>query len=144
MPPSEPVSPQRRREIVDALRRGTVPQRGLDVFAVGLGRFEAAIDDVLSVDGVKAIITPGLGNEAGRDGPAISEEEHEVVLSEERAVVETVVKPVERVRLGTETVTEEETVTGEVRTEHIETEGDFATRDATDGDLDDRDLTDRR
>ena len=31
----ELISAQRRREIIDALRRGTVPQRGLDVFAVG-------------------------------------------------------------------------------------------------------------
>ena len=38
------VSPERRREIVDALRRGTVPPRGLDVFAVGLERFEPALD----------------------------------------------------------------------------------------------------
>lgn len=41
------LSPRRRREIVDALRRGTVPQHGLDVMAVGLARFEAAIDDEL-------------------------------------------------------------------------------------------------
>ena len=39
---------------------------------VGHGRIETAIEDVLSVDGVKAIITPGLGNEAGHDGPPIS------------------------------------------------------------------------
>jgi|SRR5579871_275416 len=38
------VSPQRRREIIDALRRGTVPQRGLDAFAVGMDRFQEAID----------------------------------------------------------------------------------------------------
>ncbi|HET6300225.1 BREX system ATP-binding protein BrxD [Microbacterium sp.] len=37
------VSPRRRREIIDALRRGTVPQRGLDVMAVGLERFETAL-----------------------------------------------------------------------------------------------------
>ena len=43
------------------------------VMGVGHGRIEAAIDDVLSVDGVKVIITPGLGNEAGHDGPPISE-----------------------------------------------------------------------
>lgn len=41
------ISPQRRREIVDALRRGTVPQRGLDAFAVGTDRFAAAFDDDL-------------------------------------------------------------------------------------------------
>ena len=37
------VSPRRRREIIDALRRGTVPQNGLDVLAVGLDRFDAAV-----------------------------------------------------------------------------------------------------
>jgi hypothetical protein len=42
------ISPQRRREIVDALRRGTVPQRGLDAFAIGTGRFAAAFDDELA------------------------------------------------------------------------------------------------
>ncbi|MCC2314177.1 BREX system ATP-binding protein BrxD [Cellulomonas xiejunii] len=41
------ISPRRRREIIDALRRGTVPQQGLDVMAVGLGRFESAIEDEL-------------------------------------------------------------------------------------------------
>ena len=43
------------------------------VMGVGHSRIETAIDDVLSVDGVKVIVTPGLGNEAGRDGPPISE-----------------------------------------------------------------------
>lgn len=41
------VSPARRSEIIDALGRGTVPARGLDVLAVGLDRFEAAIDEEL-------------------------------------------------------------------------------------------------
>src|SRR3954468_1217500 len=45
--PMEPISAQRRREIIDALRRGTVPQRGLNVFAVGLGRFESTLDEEL-------------------------------------------------------------------------------------------------
>jgi len=61
-------------------------------------------------------------------GPAISEEEHEVVLHEERPVAETKVEPVERVRLGTETTTSEETVTEEVRKEHIEADGDVQER----------------
>src|SRR3954452_25614443 len=43
----ETVSGQRRREIIDALRRGTVPQSSLDVFAVGLDRFVAALDEEL-------------------------------------------------------------------------------------------------
>jgi hypothetical protein len=38
------VSRQRRRETVDALRAGTVPRRGLDLLAVGMDRFESAID----------------------------------------------------------------------------------------------------
>ena len=54
------------------------------------------------------------------DGPSISEEEHEVILHAERPVVQTEAVPVERVRLGTETVTEQENVTGEVRKEQIE------------------------
>nr|WP_063727794.1 BREX system ATP-binding protein BrxD [Streptomyces sp. RTd22] len=40
-----PVSAARRREVVDALRRGTVPQAGLDLFAVGLDRFQPSLDD---------------------------------------------------------------------------------------------------
>ena len=55
-------------------------------------------------------------------GPEISEEEHEVVLHAEEAVVETRAVPKERVRLETETVIDEETVGGEVRKERIETE----------------------
>ena len=54
------------------------------------------------------------------DGPAISEEEHEVTLHAERPVVSTEATPVERVRLGKETVTEQQTVGGEVRKEQIE------------------------
>jgi len=37
----------KRREIIDALRLGTVPRRGLELFAVGLERFEKAIDEEL-------------------------------------------------------------------------------------------------
>jgi len=60
------------------------------------------------------------------DGPDISEEEHEVVLTEERPVVEKEVVPVERVKLGTETVTEEQQVSEQVRKEQIDTDGDIA------------------
>ncbi|WP_249998885.1 PRC and DUF2382 domain-containing protein [Actinoplanes sp. M2I2] len=61
------------------------------------------------------------------DGPEISEEEHEVTLHAERPVVETEAVPVERVRLDKETVTDEETVSGEVRKEQIEFDGADAT-----------------
>src|SRR4051812_44636737 len=46
------VSARRRREVLDALRRGTVPHNGLDLLAVGLGRFESAINSEL--DGVRS------------------------------------------------------------------------------------------
>ena len=42
------ISRERRREIIAALRKGTVPQRGLDFFAVGLGRFEPVISEELA------------------------------------------------------------------------------------------------
>lgn len=41
------ISPQRRDEVIDALRRGTVPRSSLDAFAVGLDRFEAALEEEL-------------------------------------------------------------------------------------------------
>ncbi len=58
--------------------------------------------------------------DAAVDGPDISEEEHEVTLNAERPVVEKEAVPVERVRLGTETVTEEHEVSEQVRKEQIE------------------------
>src|SRR6478736_890554 len=41
---AQDVSSRRRREVVNALRRGTVPESGLDLLAVGLDRFGGAID----------------------------------------------------------------------------------------------------
>lgn len=41
------ISPQRREEILDALRRGTVPSHSLDAFAVGLDRLAPAMEDEL-------------------------------------------------------------------------------------------------
>jgi stress response protein YsnF len=58
-------------------------------------------------------------------GPAISEEEHELTLHEERPVVEKKAVPVERVRLGKEQVTDDQVVTEDVRKERIEAEGDL-------------------
>jgi uncharacterized protein (TIGR02271 family) len=57
------------------------------------------------------------------DGPAISEEEHEVVLHAETPVVEKEAVPVERVRLDKTTVTEEAQVSEGLRKEEIEVEG---------------------
>ncbi len=43
------ISQQKQREIIDALRRGTVPQKGLDAFAMGMGPFIDAIDSELDL-----------------------------------------------------------------------------------------------
>ena len=64
---------------------------------------------------------------AAYDGPAISEEEHEVVLQSEVPVVDKDVEAVERVRLDKETVTEQQTVTEQVRKERVELDEDGTT-----------------
>jgi uncharacterized protein (TIGR02271 family) len=56
-------------------------------------------------------------------GPEISEEEHELVLHEQRPVVQKEVVAKERVRLAKETVTSETEINDELRKERIETEG---------------------
>jgi uncharacterized protein (TIGR02271 family) len=58
------------------------------------------------------------------DGPAISEEEHEVTLRAEEPVVEKRTVPKERVRMDKDTVTDERHVSEEVRKERIDAEGD--------------------
>jgi uncharacterized protein (TIGR02271 family) len=59
-------------------------------------------------------------------GGDLTEEEHEVILTAQRAVASKETVPVERVRLGTETVTEQEQVDETVRKEvidEVETDG---------------------
>ena len=58
--------------------------------------------------------------DAALSGEPISEEEHEVTLRAERPVVAKEAVPVERVRLATETVTEDAAVNETVRKEQIE------------------------
>jgi uncharacterized protein (TIGR02271 family) len=57
------------------------------------------------------------------DGPDISEEEHEVTLHEDEVVVDKQTVAKERVRMDTETVTDDREVTEEVRKEQIEAQG---------------------
>lgn len=76
--------------------------------------------------------------DANRDsamgGADITTEEHEVELSEERAVAHKETVPVERVKMGTETVTDSEQVTEQVRKEEIDVDSphDTARDDDTD------------
>jgi uncharacterized protein (TIGR02271 family) len=69
--------------------------------------------------------------DAATAGPDISEEEHEVVLHEETPVVDKTVEPVERVRLGTQQTTEQQTVTEQVRKERVDTDADINTTSTT-------------
>lgn len=82
------ISERRRREVIDALRRGTVPRNGLDILAVGLDRFAGAVDAELTtvVDGGsvfkavrgeygagKTFFTRWLAEQAKRRGLATAE-----------------------------------------------------------------------
>ena len=61
--------------------------------------------------------------DAAMSGSKLSDEEHEVVLHEDEVVVDKPVVPKERVRMATETVSEEREVSEEVRKERIESDG---------------------
>jgi len=61
---------------------------------------------------------------AATEGPAISDEEHEVVLHEEEVVAEKRAVPKERIRLDKDTVTEEQQVSETVRKEEIDVDGE--------------------
>ena len=66
--------------------------------------------------------------DAALSGREITEEEHEVTLHAEEPVVEKRTVPKERVRMERDTVTDEETVSEQVRKERIESEGDVDQR----------------
>jgi hypothetical protein len=59
------ISPMRREEIIGALRRGTVPQRGLDALAVGTDRFADALDRELSTVSVGGSVFKAIRGEYG-------------------------------------------------------------------------------
>lgn len=80
-------------------------------------------------------ITEGNRGDAVAGGD-LTEEEHEVTLTEERAVVSKETVPVERVKLGTETVQDTQQVSEEVRSEQIDVDGDTDRTDRTAGTTD--------
>jgi uncharacterized protein (TIGR02271 family) len=65
---------------------------------------------------------------AAMRGGDLTEEEHELTLSEEEVTVDKKVVPKERVRLDKDVVTEERSVTEDVRKENIDVEGDAKPR----------------
>src|SRR5215217_1014438 len=62
--------------------------------------------------------------DAAMSGPDLSEEEHELDLSEEEVTVDKEVVPKERIRVGKDVVTDQREVSEEVRKEQIDVEGD--------------------
>jgi uncharacterized protein (TIGR02271 family) len=115
-----------RREAGRARLRKWI-ERDTETHTVPVSREEAVVER-------EPITDANIGDATA--GPELSEEEHEVVLTEETPVVQKDVTPVERVRLGTQAVTEEETVSAEVAKERIEVEGDTATTGGTSGTTD--------
>ena len=69
--------------------------------------------------------------DAATDGPSISEEEHEVVLHEERPVIGKETVPKERVRMSKDVERDQEQVSDQVRKERIDT--DHSTDHSTGG-----------
>ncbi|GIJ42919.1 BREX system ATP-binding protein BrxD [Micromonospora andamanensis] len=59
------VSPVRRRQVIDALRRGAVPAAGLDLLAVGLERFATAVGDDLSAVAAGGSVFKAIRGEYG-------------------------------------------------------------------------------
>ncbi|WND37135.1 BREX system ATP-binding protein BrxD [Streptomyces sp. BB1-1-1] len=59
------ISPERRMRLIDALRRGAVPETGLGVLAVGLGRFEAAVDAELDAVATGSAVFKAVRGEYG-------------------------------------------------------------------------------
>jgi hypothetical protein len=62
---SGPVSAARRREVIDALRQGAVPRAGLDLFAVGVGRFERAVEEELATVATGGAVFKAVRGEYG-------------------------------------------------------------------------------
>jgi hypothetical protein len=64
-PRPAPVSAARRRTAIDALRRGAVPESGLDLLATGLDRFESALDAELDAVASGASVFKAIRGEYG-------------------------------------------------------------------------------
>ncbi|MFE3449922.1 BREX system ATP-binding protein BrxD [Nonomuraea sp. NPDC059194] len=62
---SSQVSVARRRGVIDALRRGAVPESGLDLLATGLDRFEVALDAELAAVASGASVFKAVRGEYG-------------------------------------------------------------------------------
>jgi uncharacterized protein (TIGR02271 family) len=117
-----------RKHIVTEYQQVTVPVRREEIRLEqepidGLGTAAGAEVDSMASGAVGDPVPGQIG--AG--------EEHEIVLHAERPVVRTEAVPVERVRVGKQTVTEQQQVDGQVRKEQIELDTDTDTDTDTGG-----------
>jgi bacteriophage exclusion system BrxC/D-like protein len=60
-----PVSVVRRRQVIDALRRGAVPETGLDLLAVGLDRFGSAVGEEIATASTGGAVFKAVRGEYG-------------------------------------------------------------------------------
>ena len=108
-----------RKHVVTEYEQVTVPVRReeirLEQEPIG-GPGTGAVTEVDSVAG--GAVGAAVSGQTGAG------DEHEVVLRAERPVVRTETVPVERVRMGKQTVTEHQRVDGQVRKEQIELDTD--------------------
>jgi stress response protein YsnF len=122
---SQPVERVRlRKHVVTHYEQITVPVRREEIRVE-----QVPVDGSDTGAGVASGSAVRSPDGAGVSGDAVSEpvgagEEHEIVLYAERPVVRTERVPVERVRLGKRTVTEQQQVDGQVRREQIELDTD--------------------
>ncbi|MDA4888341.1 PRC and DUF2382 domain-containing protein [Streptomyces sp. MS2A] len=131
----------------EAMRGGEAMTRSEEQMRVGVERHESGrarlrkyvvteeVQQTVPVTHEEVRVVREPITDANRDeamaGPEIGEAEHEVTLHAERPVVETETVPVERVRMTTEELTENETVRGQVRKERIEAETETFAEDET-------------
>jgi uncharacterized protein (TIGR02271 family) len=117
---SQPASRVRlRKHVVTEYQQVTVPVRREEI---RLER-EPAADQGPAVTSSPPVDTgPPVGAEVA--DRVRSDDEHVVTLYEERPVLATETVPVERVRMGKQTVTEQQTVGGQVRREEVELDTD--------------------
>lgn len=127
-PPSRPASPSTDEAMTRSEERLRVGKEQVETGRARLRKYIVTEDvqTTVPVSREEVRIEREPITEANRDaavaGPDLSEEEHEVTLTEERPVVGKETVPVERVRLGKEQVTEEKQVSEQVRKEQIETD----------------------
>ena len=124
--------PARGHDVDDAMTRSeerlTVGVQRLPSKAVRLKKriVTEQVNQTVPVTTERATVTREPITDANRaksmDGPEITEAVHEITLTTERPVVAKETVPVERVRLAKDAVSEEQTVTEEVRKEQIEVE----------------------